>query len=203
MASNWYRRCAVWALQVGGWRFVGEAPDVPSCLVVFAPHTSNWDFVLLVLVRAASGKRVSYLAKHTLFRPPFGWLFRALGGIPVERDERHHLVDRIAEAFERPGGLWLAMAPEGTRKKTNHWKSGFYYIALKAKIPLLLTFVDAGRKECGLGELVWLTGDVERDLAQIRAFYADKRGIFPEQASDVRFVARSAGAKDDRAPGTD
>jgi 1-acyl-sn-glycerol-3-phosphate acyltransferase len=161
-------------------------------VVVFAPHTSNWDFPLLLLARSALELRSSYLGKHTLFRPPFGWLFRALGGIPVNRSDAHHLVEQIANEFRTRDRLWLAMAPEGTRTKTDHWKSGFYRIALAARVPVLLSYIDASRKECGVGPLLELSGDSERDLALIREFYADKRGIHPELAGDVRFQDHGA-----------
>jgi 1-acyl-sn-glycerol-3-phosphate acyltransferase len=174
-------------LRAVGWRFVGEPPDVPRCIVIFAPHTSNWDFPLLLLLRGAAGRRVSYLAKHTLFRFPFGWLFRASGALPVDRSEHHALVSRLVRAFREQPELWLAMSPEGTRARTDHWKSGFYYIALEAQVPVLLAFIDARRRECGLGELIELTGDVTRDLDRIAAFYRDKQGIVPERASEIRF----------------
>lgn len=174
-------------LKCAGWRVVGTPPAVPRCVIVFAPHTSNWDFPLLLLARSALGLEASYLGKHTLFRPPFGWFFRLLGGIPVERSEHHHLVSQIAHEFEAREHLWLAMAPEGTRAKTEYWRSGFYRIALAARVPVLLCFVDASRKQCGIGDLLQLSGDVERDLEQIRRFYADKRGIYPELAGDIRF----------------
>lgn len=174
-------------LRLTGWSVVGEAPTLARCVVIFAPHTSTWDFPLLILVKYAFGGPIHYLGKHTLFRPPFGWLFRATGGIPVVRHERRHFVDEAVRLFEERPSLWLAISPEGTRRKTDHWKSGFYRIALAAKVPVLLAFVDAAKKECGVGELVELSGDVERDLALVRAFYADKRGIVPELASTIRF----------------
>jgi 1-acyl-sn-glycerol-3-phosphate acyltransferase len=177
-------------LKLAGWRLTGLAPEVPRCLVIFAPHTSNWDFVILLLVRAAFHRRVSFLAKHTLFRPPFGWLFRALDGIPVQRSEQRHMVQVIASEFTTRERLWLCMAPEGTRKKTDHWRSGFYYIALEAEVPIVCAFVDSKTRECGLGALIELSGDVDRDLAAIRAFYADKRGLYPDQASDIEFQRR-------------
>jgi 1-acyl-sn-glycerol-3-phosphate acyltransferase len=181
--ASWAR----WLLNCAGWRVVGTPPAVPRCVIVFAPHTSNWDFPLLLLARSALGLRASYMGKHTLFRPPFGWLFRRLGGIPVRRDEAHHLVSQITAEFRARDHLWLAMAPEGTRAKTDHWKSGFYRIALAAAVPVLLSFIDASRKECGVGQLFYPTGDVERDLEVIRAFYADKRGVYPQLAGEVRF----------------
>jgi len=160
---------------------------VRSCVLVFAPHTSNWDFLILLLARTALARKVSYLAKDTLFRPPFGWFFRMTSGIPVDRRQHRRMVDAVAQEFITRGDLWLAMAPEGTRARTDHWKSGFYYIALAAKVPILLTGIDARRKEYVVGDLLWPSGDVENDLEQIRAFYRDKSGIHPERAGEVRF----------------
>jgi len=187
--GQWLRVALVRAaLRVFGWRLLGEPPAVSRCVIIFAPHTSNWDFPLLLLVRIALGRHVAYLAKHTLLRFPFGWFFRWTGAIPVERSEHHHLVRDLGAVFERRAALWLALSPEGTRKKTDHWKSGFYYLALAARVPLLLAFVDASRKQCGVGPLLQLSGDPERDLALIRAFYADKRGIVPENAGEIRLA---------------
>jgi 1-acyl-sn-glycerol-3-phosphate acyltransferase len=174
-------------LRLLGWRLVGRAPDVSQCVIVFAPHTSNWDFPIMLLVILAFGHRVHYLGKHTLFRFPFGWFFRATGGIPVERSERHHLVATMTAAFMDRPELWLAVAPEGTRARRDHWKSGFYQIAIAAKVPVLPSFLDARRKECGVGELIELSGDVEHDLRLLRAFYADKQAIHPERTSEIRF----------------
>jgi 1-acyl-sn-glycerol-3-phosphate acyltransferase len=179
-------------LFLSGWRLVGRPPDVARCVVVFAPHTSNWDFPLLLLVKFAFGRPVHYLGKHTLFRPPFGWFFRATGGIPVVRHERRNLVTTAVRLFGERDVLWLAMSPEGTRQKTDHWKTGFYRMARAAGVPVLLAFLDAEKKQCGLGPLVALSGDVERDLEEIRAFYSTKRGIYPENASTIRFKARSS-----------
>ena len=177
-------------LSLMGWRLVGEAPRIRRCIVIFAPHTSNWDFPILLLVRSAFGVPVHYLAKHSLFRPPFGWFFRLTGGIPVVRHERRHVVSEAVRSFRERDELWLAISPEGTRHKTDHWKSGFYRIARAAEVPVLLAFLDAAKKECGLGELVELSGDVERDLGRLRAFYTTKRGIRPELTSAIRFKAR-------------
>jgi 1-acyl-sn-glycerol-3-phosphate acyltransferase len=174
-------------LRLAGWQLVGRAPDVSHCVIVFAPHTSNWDFPIMLLVKFAFRHRVHYLGKHTLFRFPVAWFFRATGGIPVERSERHHLVTTMTRAFAERPELWLAIAPEGTRARRDHWKSGFYHIALAAKVPVLLAFLDASRKQCGIGDLIDLSGDEEEDLARIRAFYADKRGIRPQDESDIRF----------------
>jgi 1-acyl-sn-glycerol-3-phosphate acyltransferase len=180
------QRVARRLLKLCGWRLAGEAPEVPRCLIIFAPHTSNWDFPLLICVRFAFGRPVAYLAKDSLFRFPLAGLLRATGAIPVERTERHSLVRRLVGSFREREVLWLAMSPEGTRAKTDHWKSGFYHVAREANVPLLLAFIDASRRECGLGELIELSGDVERDMDRLRAAYADKRGIVAQNASDIR-----------------
>lgn len=187
MSRTWRWRTSRALLQLVGWELVGVAPEVARCVVIFAPHTSNWDFPMLLLVRWAFGKRVHYLAKHTLFRFPFGWFFRLTGGIPVDRTQPKQLVRRIADRFTERAELWLAIAPEGTRRRMDHWKSGFYYVAIEARVPVLLAFIDASRRECGLGPLVELSGDLERDLSRLRAFYAEKRGIVAELASEIRF----------------
>lgn len=173
-------------LRWSGWRLVGEAPPVTHCVIVFAPHTSSWDFPLLLAVRCAFGRPVAYLAKDTLFRFPFAAFLRRTGAVPVDRRERHALVGRLAQTFRERDWLWLALSPEGTRDRTDHWKSGFYHVAREAGVPLLLAFIDAARRECGLGVLVSLTGDVEADMARVRAFYADKRGIVPGRESEIR-----------------
>jgi 1-acyl-sn-glycerol-3-phosphate acyltransferase len=185
-------------LRWSGWRLVGSAPDVSHCVIVFAPHTSSWDFPLLLGVRAAFGRRVAYLAKDSLFRFPLGGLLRLTGAVPVDRSQANGLVGALTEAFRERPELWLAMSPEGTRDYTEHWKSGFYHVARSANVPVLLAFIDAGRRECGLGPLVALSGDAEADMARLRAFYADKRGIHPERTSLVRFE-EDAKVDDDRA----
>lgn len=183
------RSVAALVLRLFGWRLVGEPPAVPRCLVIFAPHTSNWDFPILLLVKLGSGRPVYYLGKHSLFRPPFGWLFRFSGGIPVERGKPNRRVERIVRLFRERSDFWLAISPEGTRARTDHWKSGFYRIAIGAQVPLLLVFIDSATRQCGIGKLLELTGEPELDLARIAEFYRDKRGIEPANASEIRFRA--------------
>jgi 1-acyl-sn-glycerol-3-phosphate acyltransferase len=185
-SPSFWQRLARALLRWSRWRLVGEAPSVARCVIIFAPHTSGWDLPLLLAVRCAYGRPVAYLAKHTLFRFPFAGLLRWTGAIPVDRTQRHALVSTLARAFREREWLWLALSPEGTRERTDHWKSGFYHVAREADVPLLLAFIDSARRECGLGGLVSLTGDVDADMARLRAFYADKRGIVPERASEIR-----------------
>jgi 1-acyl-sn-glycerol-3-phosphate acyltransferase len=180
-------RAAHLALGIAGWRVVGTAPELPKCVVIFAPHTSNWDFPLLLAVRAVFARRVHYLAKHTLFRFPVAGLLRSTGAIAVEREHPHHLVGALTKVFRERSAFWLAMSPEGTRHATDHWRSGFYHVARGAGVPVVPAFIDAQRKECGLGEPIGLSGDVEADLDQLRAFYRGKQGIRPERAGEIRF----------------
>jgi hypothetical protein len=179
------QRVARTLLRWAGWQLVGEAPDVPRCVVIFAPHTSIWDFPLLLCVRAAFGREVSYLAKSTLFRFPLAWPLRRSGAIPVDRTQRHALVQTLVEVFQQRPELWIALSPEGTRDRTDHWKSGFYHLAREARVPLLLGFIDAEKRECGFGGLFELTGDIGLDMDRLRAFYASKRGIRPECESEI------------------
>lgn len=174
-------------LRLLGWKLVGQLPDEKKYVVIFAPHTSNWDFVLMLMVRFCFKMKIAYLGKHTLFKPPFGWFFRMFGGIPVERNSANKVVDQVAEIIKQREEIQFALAPEGTRSYKPYWKSGFYHIALKAEVPILMTFLNSKTKEIGLGELLYPCGNQEQDLGKIRAFYKDKAGIRPELASDIRF----------------
>jgi 1-acyl-sn-glycerol-3-phosphate acyltransferase len=156
-------------------------------VIVVYPHTSNWDFVIGYLARLASAFPVQFVGKHTLFRWPFGGLLRRMGGIPVNRADPAGLLERLAGELARSDRLWLALAPEGTRSYTDHWKSGFYRLALSANVPIGLAFIDYRARTVGLTTYLSLSGDEEADLARIRAVYADKIGKHPGQASDIRF----------------
>jgi 1-acyl-sn-glycerol-3-phosphate acyltransferase len=160
-------------LKLIGWRVEGQVPEVPKCIVVVAPHTSNWDFPVAMLYALALGLNVSYLAKAELFRRPLlGRLFYRLGGIPVERDRAQAVVHSAIRAFEERDHLMLGITPEGTRKKVAAWKTGFYRIAVGARVPIALAFLDYGRKTGGFGPLLYPTGDITHDITAIRAFYA-------------------------------
>lgn len=164
-----------------------ELPPVPRCVIVVYPHTSNWDFVVGYLARLASALSARFVGKHTLFRWPFGGMLRRMGGIPVNRADPEGLVARLAGELARADRLWLVLAPEGTRSHTDHWKSGFYRLALSANVPVGLGFIDYRTRTVGLTTYLSLSGDEEADLARIRAAYAGKVGKHPEQASDIRF----------------
>lgn len=173
-----------------GWKVVGEMPADKKVVFIFAPHTSNWDFVVMMAARFCFKMKPAYLGKHTLFKPPFGWFFRMLGGIPVERSSSHNVVEQVVKIIDERDEIALALAPEGTRSKTNCWKSGFYHIALKAKVPLVLAFLDTKTRTLGLGKVLELTGDQELDMDNIKEFYQDKIGFKPEQTSDIRLEVK-------------
>lgn len=177
-------------LALFGWKVVGEMPAEKKFVFIFAPHTSNWDFVIMMMTRFCFKMKPAYLGKHTLFKPPFGWFFRILGGIPVERSSSHNVVNDIVKIINERDEIALTLAPEGTRSKKPYWKSGFYHIANKAKVPLVLAFLDTKTKTLGIGETLNLSGDKEADMKVIREFYQDKKGFRPELASDIRLEVK-------------
>lgn len=169
------------------WTSVGETPDVQKFVLLSSPHTTNWDLPSLLLATWSHGVSVNFLAKHQLFRGPLNPIMRALGGIPVRRDAKSGMVAALSEEFARADTLALAIPAAGTRSATDHWKSGFYRIALAAEVPIVCAFVDYSTKTLGFGPTMTPTGDVETDLDFFREFYADKRGKFVDQESQIRF----------------
>lgn len=182
-------------LRLHGWKSSGVL-DQKKFVLIAAPHTSNWDLFFMLAVAADMGVRVRWLGKHTLFRGPMGWLMRGLGGIPVVRSSRQNMVEQAAALFDGADALILAVPPEGTRKSVDTWRSGFYWIAHTAKVPIGLGFLDYGGRKGGVGGFVWTTGDVRKDLGVLRDFYADKRGKIPAYES----VPRLREEEEDDAP---
>ncbi len=174
-------------LRLLGWRIVLVPPPSPKAVIIGYPHTSNWDFPVAMLWRFATGFPLFWVAKKEMFANPLGGLFRRWGGIPLDRAHPGGFLEQMRDEFARRDSFHLAIAPEGTRRKTAHWKSGFYRLAVAAGVPLGLAFLDYGTKTLGIGDWIVLSGDREADLERIRAFYAGKRGCRPEQAGDIRF----------------
>lgn len=173
-------------LQRTGWRLAFEPLPGPKGLIVVYPHTSNWDFIIGVLYKFAVGLPAHWVGKDTLFRWPVAGLFRRIGGIPVNRRERSGFVQSLLDAFASRESMWLAMAPEGTRSATDHWKSGFYRIAVAAGLPVGLGFIDYATRTIGIDTYVTMSGDAASDMERLRSFYADKRGRHPGNASEIR-----------------
>lgn len=169
-----------------GWKVSGVTPTNKKLVIIGAPHTSNWDFPLSLLFLSALGLRFSWVGKHTLFKPPLGIFFKAIGGIPVDRTKRSTFLDKIAEEFSKRDKLLLAITPEGTRSKINHWKAGFYYIAMQAEVDICFGFVDYSTKSVGLGPIFKPTGDIDKDFSIIAKFYKSKLGKFPEKQNDIK-----------------
>ena len=174
--QNAGRRLCAWLLRVAGWRLAGELPDRPKLVMIAAPHSSWWDGVWGLLVRSALGADVSFMAKRELFMGPLGWALRRVGGIPIERDSANGVVRQMTARFAGSERLWLGIAPEGTRKRVQKWKNGFWHIARAARVPILPVYFDYPTRTIGFGPLFEPTDDLAADVAQLRAFYAPWRG---------------------------
>jgi 1-acyl-sn-glycerol-3-phosphate acyltransferase len=180
------QRLARALLRASGWSMLQV--DVPPrrCVLVSAPHTSNWDTYWMLLAATALGIRIRFAIKEEWMRPPIGWLLTAFGALSVRRDGTLGMTDRLIREFEGRDDLLLAIAPAGTRKQTDRWRSGFYQVAKAAGVPLVLGVVDYGSKRAGVGPTVPVTGDVGADMDVIRSFYAGVRARFPNKQSVMR-----------------
>ena len=163
-------------LRAMGWRIEGEIPDAPKLVIAVAPHTSNWDFVVGAAAMFALDLRLSFLAKHTLFRGPFGAALRWMGGIAVDRTSPHGVVGEAIQSFAGTRQRLLAIAPQGTRSAGARYKSGFLHIARGACVPVLFATLDYGARCVRLGPAFDACDDVDADLARVRSFYAGVRG---------------------------
>jgi 1-acyl-sn-glycerol-3-phosphate acyltransferase len=175
------QRFASFLLRLGGWRIEGAVHLPPRFVLIAAPHTTNWDGFIMVLAAYAFRIRISWFVKHTWFRWPMSTLMRASGGFPIDRRKSHGVVAQVVERFTRGSEpLIVAVAAEGTRRKMPHWKMGFYHIARGADVPVVLGYVDYGRKVAGLGPAVRTTGDLEADFRVFREFYEKVTPLRPE-----------------------
>lgn len=164
-----------------GWRLGGTlSPDIKKCVLIVVPHTSWVDFFIGVMARGSIGLEMHYVAKKELFTFPFGVWFRWMGGAPLDRSRTENKVDAIAKLFSEREVFRLAIAPEGTRKKVDKWKTGFYYIAAKAGVPVVAVAFDYGRKEVKIAEPFYPTGNIEADIAILEANYSGVRGYVPD-----------------------
>jgi len=179
-------RFSHWLLGRLGWSLHIDPHDIDKYVIIAAPHTSNWDFLIGRLAAWAIELKVSWLGKHSLFRWPFGWYFRRIGGVPVRRVGGQNYIRQMTELFDSSDRLVLALAPEGTRGKTDHWKTGFHAIARAAGVPILMAWFDYPNKRIGLGGMFYPGDDIEADFRRIRAFYSDKRGKNPEKESLIQ-----------------
>jgi 1-acyl-sn-glycerol-3-phosphate acyltransferase len=169
-------------LRLNGWKVEGSLPvEARKCVLIAAPHTSNWDLPYTLMVAFVLNLHIYWMGKHSLFAFPFGPVMRWLGGIAVDRSRSTNLVSASAMALKAADGpVQLVVPPEGTRGRTTHWKTGFYYIALEAGVPIVLAYMDYARKVSGLGPVFVPTGDVDADMAEIKRFYAGVKGRRPQ-----------------------
>lgn len=163
-----------------GWKIIVEIPDLKKCVICVAPHTSNWDFLLGKLAYLSIGRFAGFLIKKDWFVFPFNLIFKVMGGIPVNRSRSTNMVDQIVRKFNENEEFCVAITPEGTRKKNPHWKKGFYHIALKAKVPIVLAYFDYSRKEIGFRKIITPSGNEAEDMAIIKDYYKDFKGKNPE-----------------------
>ena len=180
------RLLARWILRLIGWRLEGSRPDAERYVLIAYPHTSNWDFPLMLAFAAAFDIRITWMAKHSLFRPPMGFFMRAMGGMPIVRNENRNVVESMVDAFSTAGELVLVVPAEGTRELTEYWKSGFYHIARQANVPIVPSFLDWGEKRGGFGPKLVLSGNISEDMQYFRDFYEGMRGKFPQQFGPIR-----------------
>jgi len=163
-----------------GWKLEGELSEIPKCVIVVAPHTHWLDLFLGFLIRAVVKKEINFIGKASLFKPPIGWLLRWMGGAPITRSENKNQVQQISEIFEKKKVFRLAVAPEGTRKKVDTWKTGFYYIARAANVPVVKVAFDFGKKTIKIADPVEMTSNMETDIFEIMKFYEGVKGKIPE-----------------------
>lgn len=178
---RWVCKLFLWII---GWKTGSTLPlSVKKCVLVGAPHTSNMDYPIALATLYASGVRVRFLAKKSLFKFPLGILMRLTGGLPVDRSKHNNMVDAMVNMFSRLERLVLLIPAEGTRSYVKTWKSGFYYTALGAGVPIALGYLDYGKKIAGFGELFYPTGNYESDLREIQNYYRQFKARHPEKSS--------------------
>ena len=175
-----------WILRVMGWKIRKDGEDVPKCVICVAPHTSNLDLTMGKLFYNAIGKKAKFLIKKEWFFFPLNVIFKSMGGIPINRSKSSSITKQIAEEFAKRDIFHLAIAPEGTRKKAMEWKTGFYYIALKAVVPIQIGFIDYKKKELGIKATFYPTGNAHEDILAIRSMYEGIRGYHRNNFAGLR-----------------
>jgi len=194
MQTLWY-----WLYRLLGWDGEYRHPDTEKFIIIVAPHTSNFDFLIgFIFSRAFAIPFPNFLAKDSAFRGMIGKLGRKVGGIPVNRSERTNFVDQVAAEFQKRDRMILAITPEGTRSHTEYWKTGFYHMAMKANVPVIMAYIDYARKFISCGDVAEITGDMEADMAKIRAYYANVTARHPHRHGEIRFRPTDGESKDDK-----
>ena len=168
-------------LKIFGWKIKDISDNkINKCVIILAPHTSNYDFIIGRLAYFSINKKIKFLIKKEFFKFPMGRIFTAMGGIPVDRSGKNNLVGSLVQLFNNSKELTVILTPEGTRSYVSKWKKGFYLIAERAKVPILLGYLDYERKEGGIGKVIYPSGNFEEDFKKIEDFYRDKTAKHPE-----------------------
>ncbi|HEY2344718.1 MAG TPA: 1-acyl-sn-glycerol-3-phosphate acyltransferase [Xanthomonadaceae bacterium] len=166
--SRWFGRTV---LRLGGWTMEGDFPDERKLVILAAPHSSAWDAVWGLAAKVAMGIRIVVIGKQELFRGPLGWLLRRFGAVPVDRAKAHGVVDEVVGRFEQSDMMWFVLAPEGTRKRVERWKTGFWHVARDANVPVLCAYFHYPTKTIGIGPVMHMTGDLKADMRRVREYY--------------------------------
>ena len=185
--SRFWQSFGRWLAKLTGWTIQYELPDDPKMVLIFFPHTSNIDVLHAIPAAFALGLKPNWLVKDEIYVGPLKRMLDKVGAIPINRHSKENKVEQIADAIKKADQVIMALSPEGTRSRTEYWRSGFYHIARLAQVPIHFAFIDYPSKTVGASPGFIPTGDQQADMARIRAFYADKRGKFPENVGPVKF----------------
>lgn len=197
------QRTALRLLQLFGWKVRYRPLPGPHGVAIVYPHTSNWDFVVGLLGKWSLGLPFRWLGKESLFQGPWARMMRAWGGVPVERSSSTGATERLAATMRKSDWFWLALAPEGTRSYKPHLRSGFYHLAVKARVPLLMVYLDYPNKELGVVDTLSLTGDPAIDMPAIEAAYRGHLGLHPELAAPIKLAPARTNEADQQAQRND
>ena len=173
-------------LKLAGWKLDIVLPEEKKFVLIGAPHTSNWDFPLALLTFWTLDLKIYWVAKIQMFWGPLHYLFTSLGGIPIDRSSSQGFIEQITKRMDQADEMVLTISAEGTRSKTDHWKSGFYHIATSAKVPICMAYIDYGKKTLGFTQVLYPSGDIDTDMEIITEFYKDIKGKRPHNQGPVR-----------------
>lgn len=181
VVSHFFMALAWLCFKLTGWRIVGPTPNHKQCVLIAVPHSTNWDFLVMLATVLIRGMSVRWMGKQALFPPVIGLIMKWLGGIPIDRSQANDKVSQMAGWYQQLPDLNLLITPEGTRSEVRRWKTGFYHIAVNAGVPVVAAFVDYPSRTVGFGPVFNVTGDIEKELPVIQDFYKDKRGLYPRE----------------------
>jgi len=191
-APAWGQWLGTFLARLIGWKAVGDFPNVPKAIFIASPHTSLWDGIIMVIIAWSMGVRLSWITKKETVRFPFKRFVTYFGAVPVDRSKRSDTVSQIAQQFRDRDGMYLAVAPAGTRKRRDHWRSGFYHMAVQAGVPFICGFLDYERKEGGIRAIVHPTGDVDTDMDRLREVYEGIVAKHPKLMTTIRLKSEAA-----------